>query len=290
MLEFSDSVGRNESIKAQIDYVSSPSDSLSISYKDRNADAFEVKRYDVEIRNGRLMRPCPTIEREGFMLATHTSEVVQSRRSELIEENTLPRDDMAAINSDYANELIPLIKSLTGARDIIPQFGTTQVRFSNRAAHRSWMGTSAFAHMDFASTQVEKLIEQTIALTGVEIAPYNRQMLIQTWRVITDPPQDMPLTICDGRTVAGNMMIPLDFHGPEGSRNELVQSRVCRYDASHQWSYFPAMTSDEVLIFKGFDSACPEAMNAMHTAFDDPTVVDAIPRGSIECRFIAFFD
>ena len=50
------------------------------------------------------------------------------------------------------------------------------------------------------------------------------------------------------------------------------------------------MTPDEVLVFKGFDSACPDAMNAMHTAFDDETVVRAVPRGSIECRFIALYD
>lgn len=43
-------------------------------------------------------------------------------------------------------------------------------------------------------------------------------------------------------------------------------------------------------MFKGFDSAYPDAMIAMHTTFDDTSVINPVPRGSIECRFIALYD
>jgi hypothetical protein len=68
-------------------------------------------------------------------------------------------------------------------------------------------------------------------------------------------------------------------------------ARVCRYDDAHRWHYFSSLTRDEVIVFKAFDSAAPDALNVAHTAFDDPTApADAIPRSSIEARFIAFFD
>ena len=50
------------------------------------------------------------------------------------------------------------------------------------------------------------------------------------------------------------------------------------------------MTVDEVLVFKGFDSACPDAMNAMHGAFGLPEATGANPRGSVEARFIALYE
>jgi len=50
------------------------------------------------------------------------------------------------------------------------------------------------------------------------------------------------------------------------------------------------MNPHELLVFKGYDSEIPLAMNAMHTAFDNPAAgPNAIPRESIEARFFAFF-
>ena len=47
----------------------------------------------------------------------------------------------------------------------------------------------------------------------------------------------------------------------------------------------------EIIVFKAFDSAAPDALNVAHTAFDDPgATASAVPRSSIEARFVAFFD
>ncbi|WP_411152476.1 CmcJ/NvfI family oxidoreductase [Streptomyces sp. A30] len=275
-------------IGADMPYVTTGNDRIELSYKDTTIDSFKVEPQEVRVRDARPLRDRLSLDTEGFLLADHGSAVALD--PELIRENGQPREDVPAINDRYADELIPLIRQLSGAREVFPQYGTMQVRFSNRAAHRSWLPTSAFTHMDFVTTQVEELIQQTLRLTGREVAPYSRHCLIQTWRVITDPPQDMPLAVCDSRTTAAEDLIPLDYHGVEGSRNELLRSFAGRYAPRHEWYYFPDMTPDEVLVFKGFDSAMPEHTNVMHTAFDDTTVGDVVPRGSVECRFIALFD
>ena len=79
--------------------------------------------------------------------------------------------------------------------------------------------------------------------------------------------------------------------GPEDVPGNTFVSRVVRHNDAHEWHYFSNLTRDEVIVFKAFDSDAPNALNAAHTAFDDPTApADAEPRASIEARFVAFFD
>ena len=47
---------------------------------------------------------------------------------------------------------------------------------------------------------------------------------------------------------------------------------------------------DELLMFRGYDSDPARFRRAPHTAFDDPSAVDAPPRESIDIRCVAFFD
>ncbi len=275
---------------ADIPYAQTHLDRIILSYKERSPD-FSVQRHSVPIRNGRTATDAPSLDRHGFMLVDAPSRIVRDQLDDLIAENAQPSETVGPVSTRYLEEVAPLILALSdGAREVFAQYGTITIRFSNRAAHRSWMTTAQFAHLDFEHSQVEDLLADTLAITGRKVQPYRRHVMLQTWRVITPPPQDMPLALCDGRTVSTDDIIPMDYHGVEGSRNALVRSRGCRYAPRHQWYYYPAMTREELLVFKGYDSSAPDAMNAMHTAFDDVTVIDAIPRGSIEARFIALYD
>jgi hypothetical protein len=51
------------------------------------------------------------------------------------------------------------------------------------------------------------------------------------------------------------------------------------------------MHADEVLLFKGYDTRWGDTLNVLHTGFDNThTYPNAIPRESIEARFIAYWD
>jgi hypothetical protein len=275
---------------AAIPYAQTHLDRIILSYKERSPD-FSVQRHDVPMHNARIAADAPSLDRHGFMLIDAPSQMVRDRLDELIAENALPRETVGPVSLSYLDEMTPLMMALSGgAREVFAQYGTITIRFSSRAAHRSWMTTAQFAHLDFEHSQVEDLLADTLHITGRKVMPYRRHVMLQTWRVITPPPQDMPLALCDGRTVSIEDIIPMDYRGVEGSRNELVRSRGCRYAPRHKWYYYPSMTPAELLVFKGYDSTAPEGMNAMHTAFDDVSVTDAVPRGSIEARFIALYD
>jgi hypothetical protein len=58
-------------------------------------------------------------------------------------------------------------------------------------------------------------------------------------------------------------------------------------DPHHQWYYFSGMTRDEVLMWKGYDSAEVPARPNLHSAFDDPNTPEhAAERKSIEVRVL----
>ncbi|MCP5145871.1 MAG: hypothetical protein H6978_13770 [Gammaproteobacteria bacterium] len=125
-----------------------------------------------------------------------------------------------------------------------------------------------------------------------KVAPYRRFAVYQTWRAISPPPQDNVLAVCDGRSIPpDDAIVFLSVLGPASKPGTQFDARLCRYNASHRWYFLSAMTLDDLLVFKGFDSDAPDTLNAMHTAFTNPGAgAGASPRESIEARFFAFFD
>ena len=122
--------------------------------------------------------------------------------------------------------------------------------------------------------------------------PYRRFAIYQTWRATSEPPQDNTLALCDGRTVANDDTVEFDVAiGPEDVPGNTFVSTRLQAQRCARVVLLSSLTRDEVIVFKAFDSAAPDALNAAHTAFDDPTApADAVPRASVEARFVAFFD
>ena len=111
--------------------------------------------------------------------------------------------------------------------------------------------------------------------------------MVQVWRPLAGPVRDMPLAICDARSIAPDDLVETD---PvyEDRVGEVFQ---LRHNPGHRWFYFPEMEPGEALVFKCYDSLDDgRARFTAHTAFVDPaTPADAPPRRSIEARALAFF-
>lgn len=230
-----------------------------------------------------------TIAREGFMLANHHSDV--ARRPEMLDTNMTPQDGLPAINSAYYEELVPLIAQISGARDVIPQATGLTVRFSARSQRQSWAGAAGFIHLDVTDKSVARFLDFSLAAAGRPIAPWRRFVLFQTWRAISDPPQDNLLALCDRSSVKPSDVIFYDaIIGDKGTALESIEARSCRYNPDHRWFYASDMAQDDVLVFVGHDSADPQGIQPFHTGFDLPGQADAAPRASLEARFFAFYD
>ncbi len=254
---------------------------------ERNLMAFEP--HEISIRDMRTRAGELSLESNGFILASHESRV--ARTPEIADTNAVAQSGMPAINRAYYEELLPLIEEISGAREVLPQATGLTVRFSDRSKRRSWAGAAGFIHLDVTQRSNERFLQFSVAAAGRPIAPWRRVVMLQTWRTITDPPQDNLLALCDRRSVPISDVAFYDaIIGDTGTALESVEARSCRYGPDHHWWYASNMGPRDILVFVGYDSADPEAVQPFHTGFDLPDCEQARPRGSLEARFFAFYD
>jgi hypothetical protein len=252
---------------------------------ERNLMPFESHEVTIRDMRGTDL----SIDREGFVLARHQSE--HAHLPEMLDTNLVAQNGLPPINRSYYDELLPLIAQVSGAREVIPQATGLTVRFSNRAKRRSWAAAADFIHLDVSAKSVGRFLDFSLQALGREIAPYSRFVLYQTWRAVSDPPQDNLLTLCDRRSVAPADIAYYDAVLTEkGSTLDRVEARSCRYNPDHRWWYAPNMGAEDVIVFLGHDSADPDAAQPFHTGFDVPDDPGANPRASLEARFFAFYD
>ena len=277
------------SVEATLNYAGEVAGTPSFYLEPGRANiAFEPHR--VTICDARPIQDQFSLDREGFALVKHRSAVAGTPE---IRSANLTHDMTGnAVNNAYHEEVAGFLRKLTGAREVIGQKSGLIVRTSTQAKLKTWAPPAGFVHLDYVPATAEMFRDLSVEGEGRPIGPYRRFAVYQTWRVLSPPPQDNTLAICDGRTVPKSDAVV--FHavvGPPGFPGSEFDARMCKYRADHGWYYFSGLQPDELLVFKGYDSEIPDAMNAMHTAFDNPSAgPNAVPRESIEARFFAFFD
>jgi hypothetical protein len=261
-----------------------------VEYTSRILDADKIERRTMAVRNGRAAVVPPTLEREGLALLSWPSRVARERLDELVAEK--PLLTMRPIEFDYWAEIIPQLQAHTGAREVLPLHASV-VRYSTSAHRPEMMTPAGWAHLDYDGDEAAVQLRETLDRSGRDVEPFGRYVLYQTWRALTDPPQDYPLAICDCRTVDPADIVPLVYHvaAEQADGDEVTyRSQGCRYSDRHEWWYFPDLTIDDVLVFVGFDSARAARPSSLHVSFADPTVSAPVPRASVESRYFALFD
>jgi hypothetical protein len=253
---------------------------------ERNLMAFEA--HEVFIHDIRSAGDPVSLPAHGFTLVSHKSHVAHTQ--EIADMNLVAQTGVPPINRAYYDEILPLIQQLSGAREVIPQATGLTVRFSPRSQRQSWAGAAGFVHLDVTCRSVDRFLQFSLSAAG-PVRPWSRMVMYQTWRAVTAPPQDNLLALCDRRSVPGTDVVFYDaIIGDKGTALESVEARSCRFGQAHQWWYASNMGPEDLLVFVGYDSDDPEAVQPFHTGFDIPGQENATPRGSIEARFFAFFD
>jgi hypothetical protein len=240
--------------------------------------------YEVIIRNARLAGSF-TLDEHGFCLGHHRTDVTEWER------NYGP-------DTRYAAQVSEVAKRLTGADVAVPMGG--MIRSSGRTGATT-QPPAAEAHVDFTQRSAERIAAAIYGRTHPTGPGYHRFIAFSLWRALSPPPQDMPLALCDGRTVRddeGTHNTKVDvaeiptgdalFAPIEGEEN-MAAATIFHYSPHHRWFYFPDMTPDEVILIKFYDSARCGAWRAPHTAFRDTSRPDARERRSMEFRGMAYF-
>jgi hypothetical protein len=229
----------------------------------------------VPIHNLRVAAPDASVDREGFALLRHQTDV---------------RDfyDDAEVRSTYYGEAERLIAQTTGASRVFV-FDHTVRRRVHGSADRA-PGTprqpATSVHVDHTEKSGPQRVRDFLG-DEAETLLRGRVAVINLWRPIRGPLRDAPLALCDARSVAPEDLVPSDLI----YRDRVGETYAVTYNPGHRWFYVPDMQRDEVLLLKCFDSATDgRARFSPHTAFQDPTAgADVPPRESIELRTLVFY-
>jgi hypothetical protein len=119
-----------------------------------------------------------------------------------------------------------------------------------------------------------------------------RFSVFNVWRAFSGPPQDVPLALCDARTVAPQDKQYCSITMKAATGDLLTWENITYYhNQAHRWWYCPDMTRDEAYVFRSFDSAPGHAEQVPHSAFvNESCPASAPPRASVEVRVFAFYE
>jgi hypothetical protein len=242
-------------------------------------DVITRDRRTIRIEDARLRAQKPSLAREGFALFRHNSAVSDFSNQE----------ELAHI---YPREIERLVMDLSGA-DQVAISGRGVLRFSEHDLPDSnrfdVLRPARFIHMDINDSTAAALKERWRPReNGRSVRRYAHY---NVWRVLTPPPQDIPLAVCDSLSVSRSDLVDADaIADTPGTPESSVVVVLVRYSPCHRWWYFSNMDRDEVLVFKSHDSDPDQPRHVPHSAFKNPACPPGIaPRASIEMRAIAFW-
>ena len=271
-------------LTAEVQYIAE-GEELPIYYASsagRNA-SFTVNRglksYDVEVRDARdtdadfgaeeLGQP-----EIGFKLIQHSSAV----------RNFLDDNE---ISGTYEGEIEGILKSITGAGRVHIFDHTVRASDPEIREQKQIREPATLVHNDYTPKSGYVCLQENLGEDAERLAK-GRFQIINLWRPLVNSVQNFPLALCDARSVDMDDVLATVRQAP----NHTGEILLATYSPGHRWYYFSNMTSDEVLVFKTFDSeTAGRDAGSIHTSIDIPgTPADAVPRESIETRAFVFYD
>jgi len=220
-----------------------------------------------------------SLDREGFTVVTAPTSVTDFY-------------DRPEVLRVYPQEAGELLRSLTGCA-ATAVLNTPVVRVSGRVGERpaGTTFTGDFVHADFSAAAAEYMLRRNLPPAEAEARLRNRYAVYNIWRAFSGPPQDVPLALCDTRTVtpADKQYCSITMRSATG---ELMSWENITYLHSerHRWCYCSDMRRDEAYVFRGFDSDPARGEQVPHSAFvNEGCPASAPPRASVEIRMFAFY-
>jgi hypothetical protein len=232
------------------------------------------EKRSVTIHNGRLNADEFTLEREGFVLVGHETQVTNFYDDE-------------EVRSVYYPEMERLVKKMTGAEKVLIFDHTLRAENDATRQEKQVGAPVRNVHNDYTEWSGPQRVRDLLPAQEAAERLQHRFAVVQVWRPIRNPIQTAPLAIADARSLSTENLIATERRYPD----RVGEIYHITYNPDHRWVYFPNMQRNEALVFKTYDSAKDgRARWTAHAAFDDPSsAADAPARESIEVRTLAFF-
>jgi hypothetical protein len=184
------------------------------------------------------------------------------------------------------------MRELTGAPKVVTRM--PMLRWSSTANRRDRINAfpANYVHADFSHQSFYKMARECLAddpesdrwLSG-------RYAVIQTWRALSPPPQDLPLAVMDRRTIFADDVVESDNIVGRGDSAQKFVNYTFKHNPGQLWSFCSDMTADDMLVFIGFDSKDDTIPGIPHTAFDyaGASGRETHPRMSCELRAFVYW-
>lgn len=238
-------------------------------------DFVPVAPREVDIRDARGLG-C-SLDVEGFTLVEHASAVADLT-------------DLEEVARVHAGEVAEMLKAVSGC-DHLEMFSRGILRFSERLGQNDAHDNShpaRFVHVDM-SVEAARAARDAGAPKDRKVA---RSVQYNVWRVLSQPPQDVPLALCAFNSLAMQDLIDCDaiFDPPGGAPEWSFGNYLLEYKPAHRWYYYADMHPGEALVFVTSESDPARPLLMPHGAFDNPLAPpDAPPRISLEMRGTAYW-
>jgi hypothetical protein len=231
--------------------------------------------HPVTIHDARALTPSPTLDREGFCLTNHNSAVTDFY-------------DDGQVKGVYEREAIQLVQQATGASHVVVFDNTRRSDATAIRGERNTREPSTVIHNDYTDASARQRLRDIMPAGDAEARLQHRFAIINVWRSIGGPAVTTPLALCDATSLGDGDLISAERR----AKDRIGELQLVTHRPGHKWYWYSAMTRDEAMLIKTYDSATDgRARRSIHTAFVNPDApVDASPRESMETRTLAFFD
>ena len=271
-------------VEAPINYLGPMSERPKFHAQDHGRDNLTFDPHVMPIADARAFAEPPSLDREGIALVHSPTAVTDFR-------------DPEQLQRIYLKEVELLVRKVTGAPQGFVLPGGGMVRYAERSPfYGTGMNTkpARFPHVDFTADTAPGLVDNIFGTRAVPLRPGQRLEGYNVWRVFSAPPQDVPLAVCDSRSVAKDDLVRGDGVYDEGDDPATwweLEAYLLRHNPAHRWLYFRDMSRSDALMFRSYDNAPGWRAGVPHTAFNDPTCPEGGPaRVSVEARAFAVFD
>lgn len=241
---------------------SSPLPAFVVNDGDRPATRLGTyEDVSVELIDARNMHSPPTIWREGFCMI----------------ERRLPGNPEGS-----AEDMICFLGAVEN--EVRAVLGSTQTKVIDHTVRSSSPGGSGrgivtHVHNDYTPASA---MGHAVRLFG-ETAKAMRVVQVNAWVPLVDRVIDAPLAIADGQSVLPEDLVRCEIRYPD----RVGEIQEVRHNSDQKWYWYPEMRSDELLLFKGYDSNS-QVSSVPHTAFKNEQAPAGVPpRKSVEVRLIA---
>jgi len=265
-------------VAGQVNYIGEMTERPRFYANDHSRDVLNLDARTIQIEDVRGDSQGPSLEREGFCLAGHRSAVKDFRDPGEVMRTHYPEIQELLLQQTGADRVVVTAPGVVRVSESSPDSG----RFNNSRPAR-------FIHIDVSDPTAKAFADRS--RPDVAGKSVRRTVKFNVWRVLSEPPQDVPLAVCDARTLSPQDLVEADAVFDVPDRPEWsFEALLVRHNAAHRWCYFSNMTRDEAIIFTTNDSEPGKPHHVPHTAFNDPTCPAGVqPRASIEMRAIAYW-